>query len=130
MKPPNDGLVFLFSLFLFLFLLHCNELVSALWILSKGCATKTKAVIGEVSKSQFLDFRINLKPEMVVKVCSNGIKWAATSADKMGPQPDVTRDLEYLELEKKYKEIVASADELRLETMAYRDQIASRMINE
>jgi len=53
---------------------------------------------------------------------------ATTSADKMGSQPDVTRDLEYLELEKRYKEIVAFADELRLETMAYRDHIASKMI--
>ncbi|KAK4509761.1 uncharacterized protein ATC70_007063 [Mucor velutinosus] len=45
----------------------------------------------------------------------------------MGSQPDVTRDLEYLELEKRYKEIVAFADELRLETMAYRDHIANML---
>ncbi|KAG1091713.1 hypothetical protein G6F42_019370 [Rhizopus arrhizus] len=38
---------------------------------------------------------------------------------------DVTRDLEYLELEKRYKEIVAAADELRLETTSYRDHIAT-----
>ncbi|GAN04304.1 hypothetical protein MAM1_0060c03764 [Mucor ambiguus] len=50
---------------------------------------------------------------------------AATSADRMNLQSDVTRDLEYLELEKRYKEVVASADELRLETMAYRDHIAN-----
>lgn len=95
----------------------------------KASIAKAKAVIGEVSKSQFLGSRINLKPEMVVKVYYHGIKMLATSADRMGSQPDVTRDLEYLELEKRYKEIVASADELRLETMAYRDHVASKMIN-
>ncbi|KAL9556400.1 hypothetical protein MBANPS3_001890 [Mucor bainieri] len=52
---------------------------------------------------------------------------AAASADRMHWQLDVTRDLEYLEIEKKYKEVVASADELRLETMAFRDHIANML---
>lgn len=68
---------FLFSKLLFLFSFFLNTFYSLQWVGKFAILTKpwwkwqfdnAKIELGEVSKSQFLDFRINLKPEMVVKV--------------------------------------------------------------
>ncbi|KAI8643904.1 BAR domain-containing protein [Parasitella parasitica] len=43
---------------------------------------------------------------------------------------DVTRDIDFLELEKKYKQVVAFVEEFRLETMAYRNNLAGMLNNQ